>query len=151
MRIQPAVSLLNARRRQRQPVALPRRPHWLLQRKVLLTLAAAILLACAVRRPLGFILLVRSRNLVALVIAGFVVAALVRELATVCLRSKGRPWHTRWFAPLLVVLALAGINALLPAADRLAFAVFGIGPLLTSEMVAQVLIALQLMWIAVLR
>lgn len=151
MRIVPVPDRLNQRRYDRRVVPLPRRPHWLLRRKVLLTLAVAILLACAVRRPLGFVLLLRHRRLVTVVIAGFAVAALVRELATVCLRSKGCPWHAQRVAPLFLFVALVGINALLPVADRMAVALLGIGPLVTSDMVAHVLIASQLIWLAVLR
>lgn len=123
----------------------------MLRRKVLFTLAGAIVLACAVSSPLRFVFLLCGEKLVALVIGGFLAAAVVRGLLPICFRAKGRPWHTRWTAPVFLLVALVAVNVALRAADRLAFEVFGTGPFLSSATAAYVLIALELIWIAVLR
>lgn len=123
----------------------------MLRRKVLFTLAGAILLACAISSPLSFLFLLCTDKFVALVIVGFLVAATVRILAPVCFATKGGVWHTRWTAPVFLLVALVAVNVALRAADRLAFEVFGTGPFLSSTAAAYVLIALELIWIAVLR
>lgn len=141
----------NRRSRPRWPGVVPRRPHFLLRRKVLFTLAGAILLACAISSPLSLLFLLCSDRLVALVIAGFLVAATVRILAPVCFAAKGGAWHTRWAAPIFLFVALVGVNIAFHAADRLAFAVLGTGPFLASAVAAHVLITLELIWIVLLR
>jgi hypothetical protein len=92
-----------------------------------------------------------SDRLVALVIAGFLVAAMVRILAPVCLAAKGGVWHTRWAAPIFLFVALAGATIALRAVDRLAFEMLGMGPLLSSAAAFYVLIAMELIWMTVLR
>ncbi len=141
----------NRRSRPRWPVVVPRRPHFLLRRKVLFTLAGAILLACAISSPLSLLFLLCSDRFVALVIAGFLVAATVRILAPVCFAAKGGVWHTRWAAPIFLLVALVGVNIALRAADRLAFEMLGMGPFLSSTAAPSILIAIQLVSIALLR
>jgi len=132
---------------------LHKRPCLLLQRKVLLTLAAAILLACAINRPWRLLLVFSSKGLtsiVVLVIAGLLVAVLVHELAQVCFRSRSGPWYTRRGATVFVLVLLIGVNLLLPVADHLVLKVGGVGPFLSSAATAYALIAAELIWIALL-
>jgi len=151
MCIQSPLHSRNWRPREKWPVVFVRRPHVLLQRKVLFILAGAILLACAISSPLSFMFLLCSEKLVALVIAGFLGAAVVRMLVPVCLATKGGVWHTRRVAPIFSLVALIAANIALRAVDHLAFAVLGTGPFLSSTAGTYVLIALELIWIAVLR
>jgi len=141
----------NWRPRGRWPVVVPRRPHLLLRRKVLFTLAGAILLACAISCPLSFLFLLCTDKFVALVIVGFLVAATVRVLAPVCFATKSGVWHTRRASPVFLLVAFVAVNVAVRAADRLAFEVLGTGPFLASAAAAYVLIALELIWIALLR
>lgn len=136
---------------EKEPPTFRTTPHCLLRRKTLLILAFSILLAGAVLRPWSFILLLRSRGFIAVLAAGLLAGALVRELAAVCLGTKGRLWYTRWAAPVFLLAAFVAVNIALHAADRLAFAVLGTGPFLASAVAAYVLIALELIWIALLR
>jgi len=151
MRTQSPSHSRNWRSRQRWPVVSARKPRGLLRRKILFTLAGAILIACAISSPLAFVLLLCGEKLVALVIAGFLVAATVRMLGPVCLGAKGSVWHTRWAAPIFLLVALVAVNTALRIVDRLGFAVLGTGPFLSSAAAGYVLIALELVWIAVLR
>jgi hypothetical protein len=75
-------------RYERQPSTFPTNPHFLLRRKTLLILAFFILLAGAVLRPLSFVLLLRSRGFIVVLVAGLLAGALVREIAASCLGTK---------------------------------------------------------------
>jgi hypothetical protein len=136
---------------EKEPPTFRTIPHFLLRRKTLLILAFSILLAGAVLRPWSFILLLRSRGFIAVLVAGLLAGALVRELAAVCLGTKGRLWYTRWAAPVFLLAALVAVNTAVHAADRLAHQVLGTGPFLSSGAAAYVLIALELLWIAAFR
>jgi len=137
--------------RKKWPVAFVKRPHRLLRRKTLFTLAGVILLACAISSPLSFIFVLCGDKLVALVITAFLVVAVVRVLVPVFFRTRGRAWHTRLTAPLFLFVSLVGVNLVVLAADRLAHEVLGTGLFLSSAAAVYVLIGLELMWIAVLR
>jgi hypothetical protein len=50
-----------------------------------------------------------------------------------------------------LLVAFVAVNVAVRAADRLAFEVLGTGPFLASTAAAYVLIALELIWIALLR
>lgn len=136
---------------ERQPPTLRTAPYFLLRRKTLLILACLILLAGAVLRPLSFILLLRSRRFIVVLVAGLLEGALVRELAVRCLGTKGRLWYTRWAAPIFLLVALVTVNTAAHTADRLALQVLGVGPFLSSGAAAYVLVTLELIWIAVFR
>ena len=151
MRIQRPLLARDPRHYRPRPLALPRRPCWVLQRKVLLTLAVAILVACAISSPLSFAFLLAGDTLVVLVVVGFVVAAFVRVLALVCLGAKFNRWHTRGIAPVFVLVALIVINALLRMADPIASKILGSRPFLSSAAAVYVLVALELVWLAFLR
>jgi hypothetical protein len=138
-------------RYQRKPPTFRTTPHFLLRRKTLLILACFILLAGAVLRPLSFILLLRSRRFIVVLVAGLLVGALVRELAAVCLGTKGRLWYTRWGAPVFLLIALVAVNALFPIADHMVVRIFGIGPFFSSVAAAYVLVGMELVAIALLR
>jgi hypothetical protein len=107
-------------------------------------------LACAISSPLSLMFLLCSDRLIVLVIAGFLIAAAVRASVPVCLATKKRLWHTRWPAPVLMLVVLVAINITLRVADRLALQVLGTGPFLSSAAAPYVLIALELIWIALL-
>jgi len=136
---------------EKEPPTFRTTPHFLLRRKTLLILAFFILLAGAVLRPLRFILLLRSRRFITVLVAGLLVGALVRELAARCLGTKGRLWYTRWAAPIFLLVAFVAVNIALRVVDRLAFAVLGTGPFLSSAAAAYVLVPLELIGIAVFR
>jgi hypothetical protein len=135
----------------RKPPTFRTDPHFLLRRKTLLTLACFILLVGAVFRPLSFVWLLWRRKFIAVLVAGLLAGALVREVAAVCLGTKGRLWYTRWEAPAFVLLAIVAVNVAAHVADRLVFKVVGMGPFLSSAAATHVLIAFELIGIAVLR
>ena len=137
------------RRRAKRLLLQPRRPRWLLGRRVLLALAAAILVACAISHPFQFLFTLWGR-LVGLVIGGFVIAAAVHGLATIFFRAKAPRWHTRSAALVFLFVALVAINAVLRLADRFASAVFGTEPFVSSATVGYVLLAFELVWTVVL-
>jgi isoprenylcysteine carboxyl methyltransferase (ICMT) family protein YpbQ len=125
----------------------------LLRPKVLFTLAAAILLICAIRRPWRLLFIFSGKGLtytLVFVVAGLLIGAVVHELGQFCFRTKGSPWYTRRAAAVFLIVALMGINTLLPIVDRMAFAVIRTGPFLSSADSAYVLIALELIWVALL-
>jgi len=66
------------------------------------------------------------------------------------LRTGSGPWYTRRTAVVFLPLALIVINAALPAVDRIAFAVIGAGPFLSSSAAANALIAIELIGVALL-
>ena len=135
----------------RRPPMFRTTPHFLLRSKTLLILACLILLAGAVLKPLSFVLLLRGRRFIAVLVAGLLVGTLVRELAVVCLGTKGRLWYTRWAAPVFLLVALAAINSLFPIADLALVKMFGTGPFFSSPAAAHVVIAMELVTIALLR
>lgn len=151
MRIQRPILVRDPRHYRPRPLVLPRRPCWVLQRKVLLTLAIAILAACAISSPLSLVFLLAGDSFVVLVAVGFVVAALVRVLAPVCLGAKFSRWHTRGIAPVFVLVALVAANALLRTIDPIASQILGSGPFLSSATAVYVVVALELVWLALLR
>jgi len=136
---------------EKEPPPLRTRPHFLLRRKVLLALAIVILVLGAVFHPLSFVGLLWARTLFLVIVAAFVVAAGVQQVAATCLGTKGRLWYTRPIAPLFLLLVLALMHALLPMGDCLVARAFGVGPFLSSSVAGHSLLALELMWIALLR
>jgi len=153
MRILPPLLRRNQSYYERWSIMPRRDPYLLLRPKVLFTLATVILAACAIHRPWRLLLIFSGKGLtrvVVLVVAGLLIAALVHELGRVCLRTKGSPWYTRRAAPIFLLAALIGINALLPTVDRIAFAAVGTGPFLSSAAAANALIGIELIWFAVL-
>ena len=140
-------------RRERKPAILRKSPYMLLRPKVLFTLAAAILLICAIRRPWRLLFIFSGKGLtytLVFVVAGLLIGAVVHELGQFCFRTKGSPWYTRRAAAVFLLVAMIGINTLLPIVDRMAFAVIRTGPFLSSADSAYVLIALELVWVALL-
>ena len=130
-----------------------RKPCLLLRPKVLYALAAVILVLCAIHRPWRLLLIFWGKGLtraVVLVIAGLVIAALIHMLGQACLRTRSGPWYTQWAAVVFLPVALIVINAALPTVDRIAFAVIGAGPFLSSSAAANALIAIELIGIALL-
>jgi len=136
---------------EKEPPTLHTAPHFLLRRKMLFTLAIVILLAGAAIRPLSFVFLLWGRKCIAVLVAGLLIGALVRELAAVCLGTKGRLWYTRRIAPFFVLALLVAIHTALPIADRLVTRVFGIEPFFSSAASVHVLVAIELMTMALLR
>lgn len=136
---------------EKAPPMLCTTPHFLLRRKTLMGVALLILLAGAVLRPFSSLLLLRSPKFIAVVVAGFLMGALVRELAAVCLGTKGRLWHTRRIAPVFLVAVMATVQTLLLCADRLVARILGIGPFFSSAVAAHVLLGMELIAVAVLR
>ena len=67
-----------------------------------------------------------------------------------CLRTRSSPWHTRWTAVVFLPVALIGINTLFSAVDRIAFTLTGAGPFLSSAAAANLLIARELIGVALL-
>jgi hypothetical protein len=128
-------------RYERKPPTFRMTPHFLLQRKTLLILACLILLAGMVFRPLSFLLLLWGRRFIAVLVAGLLMGALVRELAASCLGTKGRLWYTRWEAPVFLLITVVAVNALFPVADRMVARIFGIGPFFSSAVAAHVLVS----------
>jgi len=136
---------------EKKPPMLHTAPHFLLRRKTLFTLALVILVTGAAIRPLSFVFLLWGRKLIAVLLTGLLIGALVRELAAVCLGTKGRLWYTRRIAPFLVLALFVAIHTVLPLADRLVARMFGIGPFVSSAASVHVLVAMALMTIALLR
>lgn len=140
-------------RRERKPAMLRKSPYLLLRPKVLFTMAAAILLACAIHRPWRLLFVFSGKGLtcaMVFIVAGLVIGAIVHELGQFCLRTNVSPWYTRRAAAVFLLVAMIGINALLPIIDRMVFAVIGTGPFLSSATSAYVLIAFELVWVALL-
>ena len=78
---------------EKKPPMLHTAPHFLLRRKRLFTLALVILVTGAAIRPLSFVFLLWGRKLIAVLLTGLLIGALVRELAAVCLGTKGRLYY----------------------------------------------------------
>jgi hypothetical protein len=128
-------------------------PYLVLQPKVLYTLAAAILVLCGLHRPWRLLSLFSGKGLtcaVVLAVASFVVATLVHELGQLCFRGTGGPWFTRRAAVPFLLVAVVGINTMLPALDRVVFTLTKTGPFLSTAGAVYVLVALELVWIALL-
>jgi len=140
-------------RRERKPAMLRKSPYLLLRPKVLFTVAAVILLVCAAHRPWRLLFIFSGKGLtytLVFVVAGLLIGAMVHELGQFCFRTNVSPWYTRRAAAIFLIVALMGINALLPIVDRMAFAVIGTGPFLSSAASGYVLIAFELVWVAML-
>jgi hypothetical protein len=130
-----------------------RKPCLLLRPTVLYKLAGVILALCAIHRPWRLLFIFSGKGLtrvVVLVIAGLMIAALIHVLGQVCLHSKSGPWFTQWTAVLYLPVVLIVINTLLPTVDRIALALTGAGPFLSSAAAANALIAVELIGIALL-
>jgi hypothetical protein len=138
------------RRRPRRFVLPKNRSRRLLGRNVLFTLAGMILLACAISSPLRFVLLLSSDKLVFLTVAAFIIAVAARGLTTIFIPTDARPWYARTMAPFFLLVALAGVNAVLNIAEQIAFKVFGVDPFMPSAIARYVLLSLELVWIALL-
>ena len=71
-------------------------------------------------------------------------------LGQACLRTKSGPWYTQWTAVLYLTVALIVINTALPPVDRVASALTGAGPFLSSAAAENALIAIELIGVALL-
>jgi hypothetical protein len=87
---------------------------------------------------------------VVLAVAALVVAAFVHELGQLCFRRIGGPWFTRAAAVPFLLVAIVGINTVLPVLDRAVFMLTKMGPFLSTAASVYVLVAMQLAWIALL-
>ena len=123
------------------------------RRKALFMLACILLVVAMAHRPWMLLFAFRAKgltNTLVLVVWALVGVITIHELAQLALRSRGEPWYTRRGSLLFLPIALLCMNILFIAADNLVSETFGMGPFLSSNAAMCVLIAVELMWIALL-
>ena len=106
-------------------------------------------MACAITHPLQFLFMLRGR-LIALVIAACVIAISVHTLANTLFQAKTAQRRTGATSFVFLFVALVVIEVLFRVADRFVSDVLGTERFLPSATVAYTLLALELLWIAVL-
>jgi len=123
------------------------------RRKALFMLACILLVVAAAHRPWIVLSAFSDKGftkIVILVVAGLAAVIAIHELAQSVLRGRGEPWYARRGALIFLPAAVLCINAIFSIADNLAFKIFGIGPFLSSNSVMCMLIAVELLGIALL-
>jgi len=123
------------------------------RRKALFMLACILLVVAMAHRPWMLLFAFSAKGLTStlvLVVGAIVGVTTIHELAQLALRSRGEPWYTRRGSLVFLPVALLCINALFSAADNLVSKTFGMGPFLSSNTAMCILIAVELMWIALL-
>ena len=123
------------------------------RRKALLVLSCILLVVVAAHRPWKLLFVFSAKgltNTLVFVVGGLVGAIAVHEFAQIVLRGRGEPWYTRRGSLVFLPVALLCTNALFGAADNLASKTIGIGPFLSSNASMCILLAVELMWIALL-
>ena len=123
------------------------------RRKALFMLGCILLLIAVAHRPWMLLFAFRAKGLTStlvLVVGALVAVITIHEFAQFVLRSQGEPWYTRRGSLVFLPIALLCMNVLFIAADNLASKAFRMGPFLSSNAAMCVLIAVELMWIALL-
>ena len=85
-----------------------------------------------------------------LIVGALIGVIAIHELAQFVLRSQGEPWYVRRGTLIFLPIALLCLNAIFSIADQLVFKSFGTAPFLPSQTAMCILVATDLMWIALL-
>ena len=85
-----------------------------------------------------------------LIVGALIGVIAIHELAQFVLRSQGEPWYVRQVTLIFLPIALLRLNTIFSISDQLVCKSFGIAPFLPSQTAMCILIATELMWIALL-
>jgi hypothetical protein len=124
-----------------------------LRRKTLFMLGCILMVVGVAHRPWMLLLAFSTKgltNTLVLVVVGLVAVIIIHEFAQLVLRGRGEPWYIRRGSLIFLPIVLGCLNALLSVADHVASKLFDIGPFLSSHAAMCMLIAVELIWIALL-
>ena len=123
------------------------------RRKTLFTLGFVLMGIAITHRPWLIFFAFSAKgltNTLVLMVAALVGIIVIHELAQRVLRSQGKPWYIRRGSLLFLPISLLCLNILFRVTDQFISKTFGMVPFLPSQSAMCMLVAAELMWIALL-
>ena len=123
------------------------------RRKTLFTLGFVLMGIAIAHRPWLIFFAFSAKgltNTLVLMVAALVGIIVIHELAQRVLRSQGKPWYIQRGSLLFLPISLLCLNILFRVTDQFISKTFGMVPFLPSQSAMCMVVAAELMWIALL-